>query len=66
MAPSTDDVDAALVQVGDHRIAGRGFVSDRSVELDGVDQRGEPRSIDVMPGQERQADCARLSAGFAV
>jgi hypothetical protein len=51
-----DDLGAALVQLGDDRVAVKGFVGDQSAELDAIDQRGDADSVEAMPGQERKAN----------
>ena len=51
-----DDLGAALVQLGDDRVAVKGFVGDPFAELDAVDQRADADGVEAMPGQERKAN----------
>src|SRR5262252_10889158 len=51
-----DDLGAALVQLGDDRVAIESLVGDQRVKLDSVDQRRDADRIEAVSRQEREAN----------
>ena len=51
-----DDLGAALVEVGNDRIAVEGLVGDEAVKGETVDERRDAHRIETMAGHENEAD----------